>query len=233
MNLRQFVLALIGFVLVSGCTTTSSSDWDLPAGEEAYATIPQTVASGDREEYRLNSQDKLTITVFREPDLSVVEAPVETSGGLVLPLIGRVQASGRTTTELAAEIESRLGGYLVQPRVSVIVAESQSLNVTVDGAVGEAGVYEMKGDTTLLQSIAMAKGASRLADLDRVAVFRTISGQRHGAIFDVSAIQAGKSADPVLKHGDYVVVGASNIKAIWYDVLAVVPSFALFVPLVN
>lgn len=232
MKVRSFILLTMLAVLVGGCSTSSASRWNLPSGAGAYATIPSAPV-GDRPEYRLNPQDKLTIAVFREPDLSVTEAPIEISGGMVLPLIGHVQAAGKTSSELASEIESRLSNYLVRPRVSVIVATSESLNVTVDGAVQEAGVYRMKGQTTLLQSIAMAKGASRTADLERVAVFRTIDGKRNGALFDVQMIQAGTQPDIVLQNGDYVMVGASNIRAVWYDVLSVLPAFALFVPLVN
>ena len=231
MQVRSFILLAMVAALAGGCTTAKPSRFDLPTGPQSYNVIPATQTT--RPEYRLNPQDKLTIAVFREPDLSVVEAPIETSGGIVMPLVGRVQAAGRTSSELASEIEDRLKKYLVGPRVSVIIASSRSLNVTVDGAVQEAGVYEMQGETTLIQSIAMAKGASRIADLERVAVFRTIDGRRNGALFDVRAIQSGAAPDLQLQSGDYVVVGASNIKAIWYDVLSILPAFALFVPLVN
>lgn len=233
MKARSLFLFVMLAVLTGGCTTTSTSRWNLPSGQQAYSVIPEQVASRPPE-YRINPQDKLTITVFREPDLSVQEAPVESGGGLVMPLIGRVQAVGHTTTELSETIAAQLKArYLVDPTVSVIVASSRSQNVTVDGAVKEAGVYEMQGNTTLLQSIALAKGATRVAELNRVAVFRTIDGKRNGAIFDVGAIQAGEQPDLALQNGDYVVVGASNIKALWYDVLGILPAFAVFVPLVR
>jgi polysaccharide export outer membrane protein len=220
--------------LVSGCTSTTSSRWKLPEGQQAYAVIPDEAHAFRPPEYRISPRDKLTIAVFREPELSVQEAPVEPSGGLVLPLIGRVQAAGRTTSELSGDIARMLRDhYLVNPTVSVIVAESKAQNVTVDGAVTEAGVYELQGRTTLSQSIAMAKGATRVAQLDRVAVFRTIDGKRNGAVFDVEAIRAGEAPDLVLQSGDYVVVSASGSKALWYDILGVLPAFGLFVPLVN
>lgn len=233
MKARSLSLLALLAILVGGCSTTSTSGWNLPSGKAAYDVIPEETAAHPPE-YKINPQDKLTITVFREPDLSVAEAPVESGGGLVLPLIGRVQAVGRTTTELSANIANQLKShYLVNPTVSVLLASSRSQNVTVDGAVTEAGVYELQGNTTLLQSIALAKGATRVAELNRVAVFRTIDGRRNGAIFDVNAIRAGQQPDLPLQNGDYVVVGASGIKALWYDVLTILPAFALFVPLVN
>ena len=81
----RYLLPLSSMAL-SACV--SSEDWKgLPAGQAAYQTIPATNPIEGRPEYRINPQDKLTITVFREPDMSVEEAPVETGGTLVLPLI--------------------------------------------------------------------------------------------------------------------------------------------------
>lgn len=226
-------LLLLTATMLGGCV--SSENWkDLPAGQAAYQTIPATNPIDTRPEYRINPQDKLTITVFREPDMSVEEAPVETGGTLVLPLIGRVKAAGKTTAALASEIQAQLGArYLVDPRVSVIVAESKAQSVTVDGAVGIPGVYGLQGDTTLLQAIALARGATRTATFDKVAVFRTIDGKRYGALFNMADIRAGQAEDPILQSGDYVVVGTSGIKALGYDLLSLAPAAALFVPLVR
>lgn len=228
----RYLLMLSGMAL-SGCV--SSEDWKgLPQGQAAYQTIPATDPLETRPEYRINPQDKLSITVFREPDMSVEEAPVETGGTMVLPLIGRIKAAGKTTAGLANEIQTQLAArYLVDPRVSVIVAESKAQSVTVDGAVGIPGVYGLQGDTTLLQSIALARGATRTATFDKVAVFRTIKGQRYGALFNIADIRAGHAEDPILQSGDYVVVGTSGIKALGYDLLSLAPAAALFIPLLN
>lgn len=217
-------------VCLAGCST--SEHFDLPQGQQAYQVIPPQRIEANQPAYRINPLDSLTITVFREPDLAVKEAPVETGGGLVLPLIGEVHAVGRTSTELAAAIEAALRARgLRQPRVSVIIASTKSQNVVVDGAVQEAGVYQLLGSTTLLQSIAMAKGANRVAQLDHVAIFRTINGVRSGALFDVMAIREGRAPDPYIQSGDYVIVGSSSTKSRYYDVLSILPAFGIFVPL--
>ena len=219
-------------VCLAACTT--SEHFDIPQGQQAYQVIPPQRIEADQPAYRINPLDSLTITVFREPDLAVKEAPVEAGGGLILPLIGEIHAAGRTTTELAAAIETQLRqSGLRHPRVSVIVASTKSQNVVVDGAVQEAGVYQLLGSTTLLQSIAMAKGASKVAKLDRVAIFRTINGVRSGALFDVMAIREGRMADPYIQSGDYVIVGTSSSKSRYYDILSVLPTFATFVALIR
>lgn len=233
----RFLFLLSGVTMANiGLGACVSSDkWEgLPAGQAAYQTIPATRPAGTRPEYRINIQDTLSITVFREPDMSVEEAPVESGGTLVLPLIGRVVAAGRTTEELSQDIQTRLGTrYLVDPQVSVIVKESRAQNVTVDGAVNTPGVYGLQGDTTLLQAVALAKGATRTATFDKVAVFRNIDGKRYGALFNMADIRAGRAENPILQSGDYVVVGTSGIKALGYDLLSLAPAAALFVPLVR
>ena len=100
----RFLFLLSSIPLSAG---VSSENWKgLPAGQSAYETIPATRPAGSRPEYRINVQDTLTISVFREPDMSVKEAPVETGGTLVLPLIGRIMAAGKTTEQFAKEIQS-------------------------------------------------------------------------------------------------------------------------------
>jgi polysaccharide export outer membrane protein len=219
---------LIAVAMVGACASPPS----LPAGPSAYAAIatPQTEQTGS--DYRIGALDKININVFQEPDLSLQEVQVDANGNVLLPLIGRVVAVGRTTSELSGEIAERLNSrFLVNPQVSVIVASSVSQKVTVEGSVTEPGVYEVKGQTTLLEALAMAKGPSRVAALDQVAIFRTVDGQRSGALFDLRAIRRGEAADPEIKGNDTVVVGLSNVKAVWRDALTALPAFAIFRPL--
>jgi polysaccharide export outer membrane protein len=106
-----------------------------------------------------------------------------------------------------------------------------SQKVVVQGEVTEPGVYEIKGHATLLEVISMAKGETKVAATRQVAVFRNISGQRTGALFDVAAIRRGEAADPELLGSDVVIVGLSNAKSTWRDILATAPMLAVFRPL--
>lgn len=219
-----FVCAL----MLVGCAVRP----DLPAGAEAYASFPARTAQQTAADYRIGALDKISITVFQEPELSLAEVPVDASGNILLPLIGSVTAAGKTTGELSREIADRLDErFLVDPQVSVIVSSSVSQKVTVEGSVEEPGVYEMRGRTTLLEALAMAKGPSRVAALDHVAIFRVIDGQRMGGLFDLKAIRRGEAPDPEVLGNDTVVVGLSNVKAAWRDVIDVLPALAIFRPL--
>jgi polysaccharide export outer membrane protein len=94
------------------------------------------------------------------------------------------------------------------------VKEAQGQKVTVDGAVSKPGVYPLAGSTTLLQAIALAQGPDpKLANTKRVAIFRTVGGQRRSAFYDLNEIRHGKAEDPTVYGNDIVVVDQSGAKS--------------------
>lgn len=181
-------------------------------------------------DYRVGPSDVLEIAVFPAEALSrTVE--VDAAGRIRLPLIGAVDAAGRTPPELSTEIAARLGArYLQSPDVTVAVKEARSLRITLEGALNQPGVYPVVGRTSLLQAVAMAKGADRAADLKRVIVFRRIDHQRTAALFDLAEIQTGRATDPELFGGDVVVVNESGGKRMFYNLVQSSPVLALFRP---
>lgn len=206
----------------------------LPTGSDAYSIIPAANPDQAAPEYRIGPLDTLKITVFREPDLSFDEISVDASGNILFPLIGSVRAAGRSSRDLSAEIAERLGErYLVNPQVSIVVSSSVSQKVTVEGAVTEPGVFELQGEATLLQALAMAKGTSRVAATNRVVIFRTINGVRSAAMFDLKKIRFGEAPDPQVLGNDTVVVDSSAGKTIVRDVLAAVPGIATLFVAIN
>lgn len=180
-------------------------------------------------EYRIGAQDKLNVRVFQVEDLSFDEIVVDSSGFIQMPLIGAVRASGLTPAELSSDLAMRLGErYLRNPQVAVSVVEAASQKVTVDGAVTKPGVYVMRGRTSLLQAVAMAEGPSRVADLTKVAVFRTINGERNVALFDLEAIRQGRAQDPEVLGDDIIVVDTSRLNSAMRDVVTALPALAIF-----
>jgi polysaccharide export outer membrane protein len=180
-------------------------------------------------DYRIGPLDKLNIVVFQVKDLSVENLQVDASGQILLPLIGAVQAKDKTTADLSAEIAGRLRErYLQSPQVSVTVAEAASQKVTVEGAVNDAGVFELKGRTSLLEAVARAKGVSKAANSHRVAIVRDVDGSPHAATFDLAAISGGKARDPEVIANDVVIVDTSRSKSFWHGMVEVIPAFYLF-----
>lgn len=219
---------LIGAV---SCSGTAYDRTSLQSGAAAYTMIKDDRTAAPAA-YRIGTLDKLDIVVFQEPDLTVRGAEVDPTGKIAMPLIGDVAAEGLTGPELAARIAQRYGERILEsPQITVSVAESISRKVVVQGEVSQPGVFDMKGEITLLEAIALAKGETRVAAMRDVAVFRTIDGKRNGALFDVAAIRRGEAEDPVLQGRDTVIVGISRTKNAWRDVLATAPFLAVFRPL--
>lgn len=220
-------LVALGTVMLAGCQ--SGRDAGLPRGTAAYATIPAPAASTSPVDYRIGPLDVLSINVFREPDLTFKEVQIDAGGNLLFPLIGSVQAVGKTANELSRELADRLNErYLRNPQVAVVVVSSVSQRVTVEGNVTEPGVYEIGGRSTLLEALARAKSPTRVAALDQVVVFRKIDGQRMGAVFNVADIRRGRSPDPEILGGDVVVVGFSAVKGAFRDFLSSAPLLNIF-----
>lgn len=191
----------------------------------ASATAP---AANVSPEYRINPLDRLNITVFQVPALSQERVQVDASGQLAFPLIGSFTASGRTAGEVASEISRRLSErYLRNPQVSVTVTETISQKVTVEGAVMQPGVYDLRGRTGLQEAIAMARGPSRTADIRRVAIMRNVNGERRAAIFDLRDIRNGRVADPEIQAGDTVVIQDSRSRVLWQNIIQMVPLFSI------
>ena len=115
---------------------------------------------------------------------------------------------------------------------SVTIASSVSQKVSVQGEVAEPGVYQLTGPTTLLDVISLAKGETELASLKQVVVFRSVKGERMGAVFDIDSIRRGSAADPVIEGNDLVVVGHSAAKKFWKDFVSTAPILNVFRPLV-
>jgi polysaccharide export outer membrane protein len=180
-------------------------------------------------EYLIGVGDKLDVSVFQVTDLSFEELVVDTSGNINLPLIGAVSAAERTAGDLSRDIAGRLAArYLRDPQVTVTVKEAANQKITVDGAVNKPGVYEMRGSISLLQAVAMAEGPTRVADLTKVAVFRSIDGRRSVALFDLAAIRQGRAPDPQVLGDDVIVVDTSRLNSALREALGAVPALAAF-----
>ena len=205
------------------------------AGPVETAVYQPTLASAPVTapvDYQINPLDELRIDVFQEPELSLRELPVDTNGMIQLPLAGPIKAAGRTTSELSTDIGIGLRHYLRNPQVAVNVTRFTSQRITVGGSVEKSGTIEAPGKTSLMQAIAIAGGVTDFAKTREILVFREQNGQRLIARFDLSAIQTGQAVDPTLKSGDIVVVGFSEARKRFRDILSVVPlAIGLFVAL--
>jgi polysaccharide export outer membrane protein len=111
-----------------------------------------------REDYRINPGDVIDIQVDRAPELSGMRR-VAASGTIRMEYLGRIKAQGTTADELASFIANGLSGrYLKNPRVTVTVAQMNSHNFFIQGAVNRPGAYQIEGRPSLLTLITVAGG---------------------------------------------------------------------------
>lgn len=173
--------------------------------------------------YHVGPFDKLAVNIFGIPDLSGT-FQVDAAGGLAMPLIGTVEAAGKTPAELSATIRDRLRAAAVRdPRVSINVEEAVSQTVTVDGQVTQPGSYPVIGTMSLMRAVAAAKGTSEFARLDDVVVFRTVQGRSMAALYNLGAIRRGLYPDPKIYANDIVIVGDSKARRMFQQALQVAP----------
>lgn len=200
----------------------AASQPDSSLGQAGYSVArPNT--------YLLRPTDRISVTVFREPDLTVEAVRIGVEGNVSLPMLGSIPASGMTAKQFEQDLTRRFAALgLKSPMVSVNVTEFASHLVTVEGAVEKPGVYSFQPGARLSGAIAMAAGPKRVAKVEQVAVFRESPEGIMIAKFDYKQIRQGTMLDPVLEPGDRVVMGTDGLSAFWEDLIKTLPAFGVF-----
>jgi polysaccharide export outer membrane protein len=173
----------------------------------AAGAAPAPDPRGSADEFRIGPEDVLEIAVWDNTDLSRT-VPVRPDGRISLPLVNDIQAAGLTPMELRATVIARLGPFLPNPEVSVIVREVHSAKVSVIGEVKDPGRYELRGKTTVLDALALAGGLGDFADHDAIFVLRRQGSATVRLPFDFKRMASSrdKHAPFLLYPGDIVVV---------------------------
>ncbi len=192
----------------------------------AIATAPVEAPS----DYFIGPQDLLKVEVFGVESLNR-SVRVNSRGQISLPLVGLVQAAGRTGEQLAADIATRLAkDYLQNPQVTIFIEEFTSQRATVVGSVKSPGVYPLKGRTTLLQVVAGAGGTTNVATGTAMVLRSEPDGMRKMRQYDLEAIRDGKAPDPEVLGEDVVHVETSGFKATAKEIMEFVLPFWLIAP---
>lgn len=147
----------------------------LLAGCTSYAPAPKSFQQATIQPYRLDSGDRMRISVFEQPGLSNTYT-VDQAGYIAFPLIGQVAARGQTMAQLEGAIASRLKqGYLRDPDVTIEVDRYRP--VFVMGEVGRPGQYSYVPGMTVQNAVAIAGGFTSRGNQRDVDVTRKINGE--------------------------------------------------------
>ncbi len=158
-----------------------------PAAQDA----PAKSARPD-ETFIIGDDDVLAISVWKEPDLTK-QLPVRSDGKISLPLIGDIQAAGRTPPQLEQDIAEKLKAFITDPQVVVIVQEIHSLKFNILGQVTKPGSYPLSAGTTIVDAIAAAGGLKDFAKKKDIYVLRqTSSGGEYRYPFNYQDFIKGK-----------------------------------------
>ena len=188
--------------------------------EGAVAPPHPGVPRSTARDYRIGEDDLLEIQVFGVEQLSRT-VRVNARGLISLPLVGPLQVAGMTAQEAESLVTQKLAeSYLQNPQVSLFIKEFTTQRVTIEGAVNRPGIYPLRGQSTLLTSLALAGGQAALSDMSEVMLFRTdASGKRVARQFDVEKIRRGELDDPSIVNDDLIVVNRSRSRTVLRDSL--------------
>jgi polysaccharide export outer membrane protein len=165
-------------------------------------------------EYYIGPEDVLEIIVWRNADLSKI-VTVRPDGRISLPLLGDIEATGLTPSELTTNIVNRLKQFKETPTVSVLLQQVNSYGIYVLGEVTKPGRYFLKSKTTLIQAITIAGGFTPIAARNKIVIFRWGEGKntevKLKASYDDIVLKDGSQQNIILKPGDTIVVPGENM----------------------
>jgi len=209
-ELRMIImkLSLVSILTVALLITSCARD-----GVRSIDELTQQGGAGDRfsAEYLIGVDDRVSVNVWGNPDLSV-QMPVRPDGRFSMPLIGDVEAGGRTPTQVAELITEMLKVYVRDPNVTLLVTDLRSTEfvsrIRITGAVRDPLSLNFRAGMTVLDAILAAGGPNDFAALDRTRLHRKIGDE-----VAMYAIPLGK----ILNDGDI----KSNVELVPGDVITV------------
>jgi polysaccharide export outer membrane protein len=196
---RLLIWSLLGLALMLGwgCAPKISPT------VQAQATAAQVV----EDKYQLGPDDVVEVSVWKEPDLTK-QIVVRPDGKISYPLIGEVQAAGKTVKQLREEISKRLEKYVTDAQVTVILLKTQNYKIYVVGKVNKPGEFLVGRPVDVMQALAMAGGLTPFASPNKIVVLRHSGSAEQSLPFDYNDVVKGLFLEQniTLIPGDVVVV---------------------------
>jgi polysaccharide export outer membrane protein len=194
------VVMILSLMLMCGCTPSASH---LTVAQAAAAAV----ATPDEDKYLLGPEDAIEVSVWKEPELTK-QLVVRPDGKITYPLIGEVQAAGKTVKQLQEEIFKRLEKYVTDAHVTVILLKAQNYKVYVTGKVNKPGDFVIGKPVNVMQAISMAGGLTPFASPGSIMVIRTVGGKEEVFPFNYKEVAKGQFLEQnrTLMPGDVVVV---------------------------
>jgi len=224
-----FFLVCIAFVVLAGRTMFAgqSDPQKGTAMASASPSVKQAVpapASGNEPQfqsrdtrYKIAPGDSFDITFDLSPEFNQTGVAVQPDGFVTLHGVGDIKVQGQTVPQLTETLRKVYGKILNDPAISVVLKDFQRPYFIADGQVSRPGKYELRGDTTLTEAIAMAGGFLDTAKHSQVVLYRRVDDNWTSAqIVDVKKMENEHSLreDPFLHPGDMLFVPKNRLSKI-------------------
>jgi polysaccharide export outer membrane protein len=172
---------------------------------------PQTQVTNP--DYLIGPGDSVNILVWRNPEVSM-SVPVRPDGKITTPLVEDLPAAGKTSTELARDIEKALAKFIQQPVVTVIVTNfvgNFSEQIRVIGQAAKPQALPYRRDMSLMDVLIAVGGVTEFASGNRASVIRTVDGkqQKFNVRLDDLIKEGDISANMPMRPGDVLIIPES------------------------
>jgi polysaccharide export outer membrane protein len=169
--------------------------------------VSPALAQSGSNPYLIGPEDILNIYIWKEPDLTQ-DVTVMPDGKISFPLVGEIQAEGRTVMELKQAVTEKLQDYVTAPEVAVVVREIRSQRIYTMGKLNSPGPYSLAPGMTVVQALSTAGGFAEWADEKNILVIRREGGKEIQHRFNYSEYISGKNLKQniFLKPNDTIVV---------------------------
>lgn len=206
---RLLASAMLAALTLSGCATTGGGNQLPPASFVA-------MQEGPGEDYIIGPLDELTISVWRNPELSAEKIQVRPDGRITTPLVSDMPAVGKTPAMLSQDIRLQLSQYIEEPLVSVIVtnfAGTFSQQVRIIGATEKPASIPFRANMTVLDAMIAVGGLSEFAAGNKAKLIRfdkQAGRQREYGLRLGNLLKKGESeANVMLQPGDVIIIPES------------------------
>jgi len=192
-------LAMLAIGVLAGCASTS------------FPPAPAAVANDDYS-YIIGAGDNLNIQVWRNPELSM-SVPVRPDGKIAAPLVDEMVVQGKTSVQVAREVEKQLGKYVRDPVVTVIITNfigpySEQIRVVGEAAKPQFLPYKQK--MTVLDVMIAVGGLTDFAAGNSASILRTAEGNKQYSVRLKDLIKRGDvSANVEMRPGDILIIPQS------------------------
>ncbi|MBA2539648.1 MAG: polysaccharide export protein [Deltaproteobacteria bacterium] len=176
-------------------------------GDVPPAHYPTTPPMEESHVAPLGVNDVIEVTIYNGSTSQKASFKIDSTGHIAVQYIGDVLVLEKTPDQVKDEIRTRLAdGYLVDPIVSVIITEFNSLNLSVSGEVGKDGKIKYTPGMTIVDAIALCGGFTPMAKKNHVKVIRQLGEKEMTWKIPVAAIQDGNRPNFYVAAGDRIFV---------------------------